>query len=450
MQSHTDMTKNQNAKCRIDFSFLIVAFVVVSVASAGIAGRPAPTGKSITPPGEVTTLTFPCFAEITGDNVYFRSGPGRNFYECGKLNKGDKVKVVSQQFSWYEIVPPPKSFSWISMQFVDKDPENPGFGIVNGDRVRVYAGSDRIPRIAPHHSTKLQGKLKKGERVQLLGQPVDDHYKIAPQAFSYMWVSTHFSKPLPPTAKVEPTDMQPIINVRPVVKVPLAVKAPVAAKVPPTDKALPAGDVPAVVKFGTSTASVIVPAAVKPNVIVETVVLPGTRLEQYKALQEKIKAEKLKPTDEQDYELIEKALTEIVADKEAGDAAKYAKKVLTQVQGYQLVLATFEKLRIQKEQLSKKTAEIDEARTAKLAKIKDLGRFAVTGKFQKFTLFGPGNYRIVDEAGKMLCYALPSGLASKTDLTSLIGKQVGIVGTIQPHLPTKKAMVRFSEIVVLN
>jgi hypothetical protein len=446
MQPHTDMTRNQRAKCRItevaatlrqinsfDFSFLIVAFVLVTVACAGLAAQTTPAGKSIIIPDKAETPAFPYFAEITGDNLYFRSGPGTNFYECGKLNKGEKVKVVSQQFSWYEIVPPPTSFSWISMQFVEKYPENPGFGIVTGDRVRVYAGSDRVPRIPPQHSTKLQGKLKKGERVKLLGQPLDDHYKIVPPAFAYMWVSTRFSKPLPPTAKVEPADVQPIV------KVPLP------------------GEVPPVVKFDASIEPKVIPVAPEPVPEPEKVTPPGSRLEQFQAVQEMIKAEKAKSIDQQDYEAIRKALTEIANDKEAiakdkdaEKAAIYAKSVLKRVEGYQLALAIIEKVRLQSEQLTKKTTGINETRTAKLAAMKDLGRFAVTGKLQPFTLYGAGHYRIVDNSGKMLCYALPSGQVSRMDLTGLIGQKVGIVGTIQPHLPTKKAMVRFSEIVPLN
>jgi len=438
MQVHTDMAKNLSAKCRITevaamlrqinsrrarigFSFLIVAFVLVSAASPALAARTAPAGKSITTPDEAETPAFPYFAEITGDNVNFRSGPGTNFYTCGKLNKGDKVKVVSKQYSWYRIVPPAKSFCWISTQYVKLDPENPGFGILTGDRVRVYAGSDGVK---PHHSTSLLGKINKGERVTLLGQELDDYLKIAPPAFAYLWVSTYFTKPLPPSAKVEPADIKPTVKV------------------------LPPGDVPPVVKFDPSAEPAVIP--VGPTPVLEKVVPTGTRLEQYQALREKIKAEKAKPIDQQDYKTIKKALTEIANDKDAGKVAKYAKTVLREVEGCELALAIFEKVRLQNEQLNKKTAGIDEARTAKLAAVKDLGRFAVTGTLQPFTLYGPGNYRIVDDSGMMLCYALPSGLASQMDLTSLIGKKVGIVGTIQPHLPTKKAMVRFSEIVPLN
>jgi uncharacterized protein YgiM (DUF1202 family) len=444
MQAHTDMTKNQRVKCGIIvFSFLIAAFVLASSASAGLAAQTALAEKTIPTPGEAETLAFPFFAEITGDNVLYRSGPGRNFYECGKLNKGDKVKVVRQQFSWYRIVPPPKSFSWISAQFVEKDPGNPGFGKVTGDHVRVYAGSNSVP---PHHSASLQGKLNKGERVKLLGQLLDGHYKIAPPAFAFMCVSKNFSKPLAPTAKVEPSDVQTLIKVPAVVKV-----VPLAGDVPAVVKVLPSGEVPAVVKFDPAVKAVVAAVAPKPKPAPEEIImLTGTRLEQYRALKAQLKAENLKEADKRDYKAIKKALIEIANDKEAGNPAKFAQKLVMMIKGYELAMAVDEKLRLQKEQLDKKTAGIAETRAAKLAAMKDLGRFAVTGTLQPFTLYGAGHYRIVDESGKMLCYALPSGLASQTDLTSLIGKKVGIVGTIQPHLPTKKAMVRFSEIVLLK
>jgi len=448
MQSHREMSKNHGVERRItevaatlrqisslDFSFLIVVFVLVTVASVGLAARTAAAERSTTPPEEAKTPAFPYFAEITGDNVYFRSGPDRNFYESGKLNRGDKVKVVSKQFSWHQIVPPPKSFSWISMQYVEKDPENPNFGIVTADRVRVYAGSDRI---RPHDSTSLQGKLNKGGRVTLTGQELDGYYKIAPPPFAYLWVSTNFTRPLPPTAKVEPVDTKPVV------------RDPSAGKTSAAGKTTLAGGLPPVVKFDPSVEPMVIP--VGPTPASEETMSPGSRIEQYRALMERIKAEKTKPVGEQDYKAMKTVLTEIANDKdeEAQSAARYAKCVLKRVEGYELVLAIFERVRLQKEQLGKKMAGIEQERTAKLAEVKDLGRFAVTGELRSFILYGDGHYRIVDASGKMLCYALPSGPVSQRDLTSMIGKKVGIVGTIQPHLPTKKAMVRFSEIVPLN
>ena len=184
----------------------------------------------------------------------------------------------------------------------------------------------------------------------------------------------------------------------------------------------------------------------------EEVTPPESRIEQYRALMARIEAEKVKPLVEQGYKAIKTELTEIANDKheEAKKAARYAKHVLKQVDGYELVMAMSERVRLQKKQLDKKMAGIERKRTAKLAEVKDLGRFAVTGKLQPFILYGDGHYRIVDDSGKMLCYALPSGPVSKRDLTSMIGRKVGIMGTIEPHPPTKKAMVQFSEIVPLN
>ena len=79
---------------------------------------------------KVALPAFPYVAEITADNVYIRSGPGTNYYSCGKLHKGNEVTVVASKYSWSHIVPPTGSFSWISKQYVKIDSENPGVGIV--------------------------------------------------------------------------------------------------------------------------------------------------------------------------------------------------------------------------------------------------------------------------------------------------------------------------------
>ncbi|MFC1794306.1 hypothetical protein ACFL3Q_12045, partial [Planctomycetota bacterium] len=45
---------------------------------------------------EVDTSSFPYTAEITGNDVYVRSGPGTNFYHCGKLKAGDKLVAAEK------------------------------------------------------------------------------------------------------------------------------------------------------------------------------------------------------------------------------------------------------------------------------------------------------------------------------------------------------------------
>jgi hypothetical protein len=359
---------------------------------------------------EVDTSSFPYTAEIIGNDVYVRSGPGTNFYHCAKLNTGDKVKVVGKQFSWLRIVPPTGSFSWISMQYVKIDPSDQTVGTVTGDNVRVYAGSDYVK---PLYSTTLQGKLSKGEKVKLTGEQMDDYYKIAAPPFAYLWVSTNFTKAVP----------EPVIAPPPI---PTLTSPPVKPKVEPNEP----GDVN-------------VPVAVVP----EPVAPPKSPLEKYRELKEQVKIEHDKPADQQDYTDLKKALLEIAEDKEAGNAARFSQFIIRQIEGYELALAVDKEVQLQNEQLVKVKAGINKAKATRMAEVETMGKFAIVGEFQTYLTYGPGNYRIVDEAGKMLCYALPTGAVSKMNLSGFVGQKVGLVGTIEPHLPTKKALVRFTEIV---
>jgi len=180
-------------------------------------------------------------------------------------------------------------------------------------------------------------------------------------------------------------------------------------------------------------------------------VVPSTPLERYRAIQKLIEAERKKrPVKEQDYTQIKKDLAEIAKDEKAGKVAVYAKKVLERVEGLELAISAMDLLKTQNEHLEKTFAAIEKEYTARLSEVKNMGKYAVTGTLQPFTLYGKGHYRIVDESGKMVCYALPSKQAKQMNLSSLIGKRVGLKGTIQPHLPTKKAMIRFTEIVPLG
>jgi uncharacterized protein YgiM (DUF1202 family) len=395
---------------------LFVIIILTSLVSTGFAQT---TTSSSDADG---SLPFPYMAEITGDNVYVRSGPGTNFYDCSKLNTGDKVKVVGKQFSWARIVPPPGSFSWISIQYVSIDAANPTVGTVTGDRVRVYAGSDHVE---PLHSTYLQGKLDRGDKVKLLGEQKDDYYKIAPLSFAYLWVSTNYTKPLP---------AEPIKTPTPTVK-------------PPTVK--PAVTKPAEVK-PTEAKPTTVPKEVPTEVVAAEPDTPETLLAKYRALQKQVETERNKPIGKQNYTEIKKALIDIAENKTAGKAARYAEFVLKQIKDIELVLAVGKEVRLQNEQLKNIREKIEKSRTTRQAKFIDLGSYAVVGKLQTFTTYGPGHYRIIDSSGKTICYALPSGPISQTELSKLIGRKVGLVGTIEPHRQTKGALVRFTKIAELD
>ena len=354
---------------------------------------------------EAETPAFPYMAEITGDNVYIRSGPGTNFYHCGKFNTGDKVKVTEKQFSWARIVPPAGSFSWISMQYVTIDPANSTVGTVTGDRVRVYAGSDFVK---PLYSTKLQGRLDKGDKVKLLGEQMDDYYKIAPPSFAYLWVSINFTKPIPSVEEAAPT-----VETQ-------AVKPPA---VEPT---------------------------AEPEEVVPEPATPETILEKYNALREQVEAERTKARGQQNYTNMKKALIKIAENKADDKVARYAEFVLKQIEGFELALAVTKQVQLQNEQLQNIKERISKARATRLAEFQDLGRFAAVGRLQTFTTYGPGHYRIINEAGKTVCYALPSDQVSQAKLSKLVGQKVGLVGTIEPHPQSAGALVRFTDIADLD
>jgi uncharacterized protein YgiM (DUF1202 family) len=396
---------------RFRTTFLIIIATLI-IASTGLAQRSTSprSGPAIPVPSEpniTNTPSYPYDALITGDRVKIRSGPGTNFYHCGFLNKGDRVTVVSRQFSWSRIVPPAGTFSWISEQYIKIDPANPGFGIVTGNSVRVYAGSDYQKAM---YSTTKQGLLDKDEKVKLLGEQADGYYKIAPPSFAYLWVSTEYTKAVPRLAQTS----TPTTTVEP----------------------LPQGP-------NDTNAVTVEPVVPSPTVEPQ----PESLLTKYRALQKLVEEERKKPMTEQDYTQLKKALSEIANNKEAGRVVRYAEFVLGQIEGYELALAVSKQVKLQNEQLAKAATGIEKARESKLAEVKNFGRYAVTGIFQTYATFGPGHYRIVDSSGKMICYAMPDGAITRMDLKRFVGKKVGLVGTIEPHLATKKALVRFSLIV---
>lgn len=388
---------------------ILVGFVTVGVTR----GAAAPPAKK--PAATAGVPSFPYAAQITDNDVPIRSGSGTNYYICGKLKKGDKAKVVGSQFSWSRIVPPTGSFSWISMRNVSIDPDNSTIGIVTADGIRVYAGSEYKE---PIHSEHLQLKLKRGDDVKFVGKQKGDYYKIAPPEGAYLWVSTKYTKPL----------AAPVVKVtRPVVTPPVVVTKP---KPKPKPKPI-----------------------IKPFVP-KTVSGESENLKLYYTLQKLIKAEQAKPTDQQNYTNIKKALAVIAGNKEAGKAARYADLAIKQIKGFELAMVIAKEVQLQNEELQKTQEQIDKARATRLAQVEALGRFAVIGKFQTSSMFTSGaeqkHYRITDDKNKTVCYAIPIGLALKKDLSKLPGSKVGLIGKIEPYPQTAGALVRFTNIVELN
>jgi hypothetical protein len=421
MQARVSLSKRAVNVPLLSGWVLVSLVVVLGLSMAGWAQTDpnqsappaAPAQPLVTMPAAGPAVTGnlpagPYVAEAIGNDVHIRSGPGTNFYDCGKLYTGDRVQVVKSQDGWSCVVPPPGCFSWISMQYVSINLENPTVGTVTGDNVGVYAGSDFVE---PMHSTSKQVSLNRGQIVKLLGEEKDDYYKIAPPQGAYLWVSTQFVQTATPAV-----GRPPVVDVGKMVK---ATGANATAK--PADANNPA---------------------------------PLTGLDLYYALNEQLKAERAKAPAEQNYAEIKKKLTELAADKAAGRASRYAEYTLKQVERYELACKVSQEVAQQSKALQQTTAKIDEARTTRLAQIVDLSKYAITGKLENSSVYvGTGQarrYRVLDDTGTTICYVMPSGAAAGMDLSKFVGHKVGLVGKISPHEATARAFIEFSEIVQLD
>ena len=383
-------------------SLIVALSVPAAMAQTDVNMASVPAVTIGTPkPAAAPTGTY--VGEASGDDVIIRSGAGTNFYKCGKLYKGDRIQVVSTQQDWACIVPPPGCFSWIPMQYVSINLDNPTIGIITGDNVRIYAGSDFVE---PMHSTSEQVKLFRGDQVKLLGEEKDDYYKIAPPQGAYLYVSTQFIQSVQAApGQSAPGQGQPVVQT------------------PAQGQPMPTGT-------------------------------ESELLDAYYVLVSKMKAEREKPMAQQNYTELKQKLEEIIKNPAAGKAAKYAEFTLKQVTRFELACTVGKEIELQSKERATITTKIDEARQARLAQIEDFGKFAVVGKLASSSLNAPADqtkqYRILDDSGKTICYIAPMAAAAGQDLSTLVGKKVGLVGEIQPNEATQRAFIKYSQVIALE
>ncbi len=382
-----------------------ISFFALGIMTADVYAQPNDSSPNQTETDiNIPATAYPFTGEIIGDDVHMRSGPGTNFYSCGKVNNKDAVSVVGEQSGWSTIIPPPGTFSWISMQYVVVSISDPSVGIVTGDDIGVYAGCDTV---LPMHSTSKQVNLQRGSRVQLLGEEKDGYFKIAPPKGSFLWVSSQYIR-----------------------------RAPEGAAAP-----------------GVMPEQQTAVDSNKPQAA-----LPGPselqQLNLYYTLQKKVQAEVAKPIEEQDYTSIKKSLIDIKNAKEAGKAVRYAEYLLTRIEGYELAKRISSEVKQQDKTLEAVTTRIQKSREQRLSELNNLGKYAVIGKCESSTVYNNTaqgvRYRIIGKEGTLLCYAQAAGAMIHKDMTPFLGKQVGLIGTITAHAPINHALVEFTDIVLLE
>jgi len=147
---------------------------------------------------------FPYTAYVNSEDVYVRSGPGKNYYQTDKLAKGQPVEVYRHDpGGWYAIRPPEGSFSWVQADCLK--PQGERLAVVEKDRAMCYVGT-RFSTARDVH----QVRLDKGEQVEILdvkqigeGADAQSWCQIAPPSGEFRWVFGKFVDREPPTGLSE-------------------------------------------------------------------------------------------------------------------------------------------------------------------------------------------------------------------------------------------------------
>ena len=136
---------------------------------------------------------FPYTAYANSEDVYIRSGPGKNYYPTEKLGKGTPVEVYRHDpGGWYAIRPPQGSFSWVPADSLK--PMGDHLATVQRDHTLCFVGT----RFSNTHDVH-QVRLDKGEKVEILdikqvgdGDAAQSWCQIAPPSGEFRWVFGKF------------------------------------------------------------------------------------------------------------------------------------------------------------------------------------------------------------------------------------------------------------------
>jgi hypothetical protein len=145
------------------------------------------TGKAT---AQSRTEKFPYDAIIADDQVYARSGPGKQYYPTSRLRKGDHVTVIRHDHGgWFMIEPPPGSFAWVRQEYVNRQGDR---GLITGDsQIVAWIGTS----FGDDHFVESR-RLQPGEAVEIVGEKTlrDDrgdvaYFRIKSPKGHFRWIS---------------------------------------------------------------------------------------------------------------------------------------------------------------------------------------------------------------------------------------------------------------------
>jgi uncharacterized protein YgiM (DUF1202 family) len=463
---------------------------IAALAQPAAAPQPTPPKAVTQAPAQPTeTPAFPWEGEVSGTNVYLRSGAGVNWYPTAKLNTGDRVLVLSEKFGWYQVAPPKGSFSYVDKSMVERQPADAKTGTVKADKVYVRAGSELEDR-----KSATQIMLDKGAKVEILGE-AEGFYKIHPPKGASLYVSKTYVEPVasrlrtglaeqhaaaaaPATPKTEPTpatatksptdattpgaapaatppapgaavptgpvtpgavattqpDEGPVLEVEPGVE-PSPKALPVPSK-PGVDKALPAVS-------GAGKSKGPAPAKTTSNRPRYDVMLSE--------LDSLMRAELKRPVKEQDLAALQSRFEEIANQKEENIPAQIAKIRLQQLKDWQALVAARGDSVVSAADLESYRAQLTEERAKIMQRPieKAAIKYDLEGELRRSFAFASqqGRYRLVDSAGSTVAYVdIPPTLS--VNVENLVGCMVGIVASEKQFSPAARVPIAVAKDVV--
>ena len=173
----------------------------------------------------------------------------------------------------------------------------------------------------------------------------------------------------------------------------------------------------------------------------------------FRALQDQVNAERIKPLAEQNYDTCKQALAALAQSQETEIAQRYTEYLQQRIAAYELVQQVNVDLEAQDTALETATSRINKARVEQLRAISQQGHPTVIGTLKRSAIYTGASikrYRVIDDEGKTLCYAQPVGALASRDFSSMVGKKVGLTGTIKAQPSIGSALIEFTKIEVIE
>jgi uncharacterized protein YgiM (DUF1202 family) len=135
----------------------------------------------------------PFTGEIIEDTINIRADSTAGAESLCKVNKGQRLEVVSESYDWYKVRLPLQVLCFIKKGLVNTAGQ--GTGVVSADNVNI--------RLFPTESALIVGRADTNEPVTILGE-ANGWYTITPVKNSFGWVHKKFvRKAAPPEQRTE-------------------------------------------------------------------------------------------------------------------------------------------------------------------------------------------------------------------------------------------------------